>query len=133
MKPEMERMNASALRDKSVLDPEMNAVILYDRIDFETKANAILERVAHRMDEPKHWSVKPWRVDMLKLPSADEAALAEAAEGHLIVLAPCQIQSLFPWLAVIGGRSGQDASKSEWEQAEAGISSHPRRLWGRKS
>jgi hypothetical protein len=98
MKPEMKRMNASELGDKSVFDATMGAVIIYDTCDFAAKAKAMLERVAHRMDEPTHWSFKPWRADMLKVPPAAEAALAEAAEAHLIVLAVCQVQSLLSWL-----------------------------------
>jgi len=91
-------MNATAIRDKNVFDATMNAVIIYDKFDFAAKANAMLERAAHRTNETTHWSVKPWRVDMLKLPPAAEAALAEAVEAHLIMLAVRQIQSLLPWL-----------------------------------
>ena len=80
------------------MDATMNAVIIYDEFDYAAKANAMLERAAHRMDETTHWSIKPWRVDMLKLPPAAEAALAEAAEAHLILLAVRQVQSLLPWL-----------------------------------
>ena len=76
----------------------MNAVIIYDRFDFAAKARAMLERAAHETDETTHWSVKPWRVDMLKLSPVAETALAEAAEAHLIVLAVRQVQSLLPWL-----------------------------------
>jgi hypothetical protein len=94
----MKRMNATAIREENVMDATMNAVIIYDEFDYAAKANAMLERAAHRMDETTHWSIKPWRVDMLKLPPAAEAALAEAAEAHLIVLAVRQVQSLLPWL-----------------------------------
>lgn len=76
----------------------MNAVIIYDKFDFAAQANAMLERAAHRAGETTHWSVKPWRVDILKLPPAAEAALAEAAEAHLIMLAVRQVQSVLPWL-----------------------------------
>ncbi len=76
----------------------MNAVIIYDEFDYATKAKATLERVAHRTDETTHWGVRLWRVDVLKLPPAAEAALAEATEAHLIMLAVRQIQSLLPWL-----------------------------------
>ena len=76
----------------------MNAVIIYDEFDYATKAKATLERAAHRTDEITHWSVRLWRVDVLKLPLADEVALAEAVEAHLIMLAVCQVQSLLPWL-----------------------------------
>ena len=58
----------------------------------------MLERVAHGTGESTHWSIKLWRMDMLKLPSATEAALAEAADAHLILLAMLQSQSLLPWL-----------------------------------
>jgi hypothetical protein len=91
-------MNATSIRDESVFDATMNAVIIYERFDFATKANAMLERAAYRTEDTTHWSIKPWRVDMLKLPPAAEAALAEAAEAHLIVLAVCQVQSLPSWL-----------------------------------
>ena len=91
-------MNATAIRDENVFDATMNAVIIYDEFDFAAKVNAMLEHAAHRTDETTHWSIKPWRVDMQKLPPAAEAALAEAAEAHLIVLAGRQVQSLLPWL-----------------------------------
>ena len=76
----------------------MNAVIIYDEFDYATKAKATLERAAHRTDETTHWGVRLWRVDVLKLPPAAEAALAEAVEAHLIMLAVRQVQSLLPWL-----------------------------------
>ena len=76
----------------------MNAVIIYDEFDYAAKAKAMLERAAHRTDETTRWGVRLWRVDVLKLPPAAEAALAEAVEAHLIMLAVRQIQSLLPWL-----------------------------------
>jgi hypothetical protein len=98
IKPEIKRMSATAIRDENVFDATINAVIIYDEFDYATKAKATLERAAHRMDETTHWGVRLWRVDMLKLPPAAEAALAEATEAHLIMLAVRQIQSLLPWL-----------------------------------
>ena len=91
-------MNAIAIRDENVFDATISALIIYDKCDFAAKAKEMLERVAHRMAESTHWSVKPWRADMLKLPLAAEAALTEAAEAHLILLAVRQVQSLLPWL-----------------------------------
>jgi hypothetical protein len=91
-------MSATAIREENVFDATMNAVIIYDEFDYATKANAMLERAAHRMDETAHWGIRLWRVDVLKLPPATEAALAEAAEAHLIMLAVRQVQSLLPWL-----------------------------------
>ena len=102
----------------------MNAVIIYDRFDFAAKAKAMLERAAHGTGEATHWSVKPWRVDMLKLPPAAEAALAEAAEAHLIVLALRQVQSFFPWLADwlerwATCRQVQEAALAVWDSENA--------------
>lgn len=91
-------MKATAIRDKNAFDAITNAVIIYDTVAFAGKAKAMLERAAHRTGEIMRWNVKPWRVDMLRLPPASEAALAEAAEAHLIVLAVRQVQSLLPWL-----------------------------------
>ena len=76
----------------------MNIVIIYDKFDFAAKVNAMLERATHRTDETADWSVKLWRADLLKLPPTAEAALAEAVEAHLIMLAVRQVQSLLPWL-----------------------------------
>jgi hypothetical protein len=91
-------MSATPIRDENAFDAPVNAVIIYDKFDFAANANAMLEHAAHRTDEPMHWSVKPWRVDMLELPPAAEAALVEAADAHLIVLAVREVQSLLPWL-----------------------------------
>jgi hypothetical protein len=117
-------MSATAIRDENGLDATMNAVVLYDTFDFAGKANAMLERAAHWTDETTHWSVKPWRVDMLKLPPTAEAALAEAAEAHLMMLEQPQVQSLLPWLVDwlerwAAGRQVQDAALAVWDGGNA--------------
>ena len=58
----------------------------------------MLKRAAQRADETIPWCVSPWRVDILKLPPASEAALAEATEAHLILLALRRVQSILPGL-----------------------------------
>jgi hydrogenase maturation factor HypF (carbamoyltransferase family) len=99
IKPETKRVSATAIREGNAFDATMHAVIIYDEFDYATKAKAMLERAAHRTDKTTHcWSVRLWRVDVLKLPPAAEAALAEAVEAHLIMLAVRQVQSLLPWL-----------------------------------
>ena len=117
-------MSATTIRDDNAFEATMNAVIIYDRFDFAAKAKAMLERAAHGTGEAAHWSVKPWRVDMLKLPPAAEAALAEAAEAHLIVLALRQVQSFFPWLADwlerwATCRQVQEAALAVWDSENA--------------
>jgi hypothetical protein len=69
-------------------------VIIYDEFELAASANAMLARAADGMDERVEWSVKPWRVDLLSASPAAGAALAEAADAHLIVLAVRQDQSL---------------------------------------
>ena len=120
----MKRMNAAALRNESGFDATMNAVIIYDKPNFAAEANALLERAAHQTDQTTHWSVKLWRVDMLKLPPAADAALAEAAEAHVILLAVTQVQSLPPWLVAwlerwAVRRLVPDAALAVWEGGNA--------------
>ena len=50
-------MSATAIREENVFEATMNAVIIYDEFDYATKANAMLERAAHRTDETTHWGV----------------------------------------------------------------------------
>jgi hypothetical protein len=121
---ERKNMSAKAIPDANGFDGTMNAVVLYDTFDFAAKANAMLGRAAHWTDEITHWSVKPWRVDMLKLPPAAEAALVEAAEAHLMVLELRQVQSLVPWLVDwlerwAAGREVQDAALAVWDGGNA--------------
>jgi hypothetical protein len=94
----MKHMSATAIREENAFDATTNAVIIYEEFDYATKAKATLERAAQRTDETTHWGVRLWRVDVLKLPLAAEAALAEAVEAHLIMLAVRQVQPLLPWL-----------------------------------
>ena len=114
-------MGATTIRDNNAFEATMNAVIIYDRFDFAAKARAMLERAAHETDETTHWSVKPWRVDMLELPPAAEAALAEAAESHLIMLAVRQVQSLLlDWLERWARcRQVQEAALAVWDSGSA--------------
>ena len=89
-------MSATAIQDGNANDATLNAVIIYDTLDLALKAKVMLE--CGRTDEPTHWNVKPWRVDMLKLPPAADVALTEAAEAHLMLLAVRQVHSFLPWL-----------------------------------
>ena len=117
-------MSATAIREENVFEATMNAVIIYDEFDYATKAKATLERAANRTDKTTHWGIRLWRVDVLKLPPAAEAALAEAVEAHLIVLAARQGQSLFPWLADwlerwARCRQVQEAALAVWDGGNA--------------
>jgi hypothetical protein len=117
-------MSATEIRGDNVFEVAMNVVIIYDHFDFALNAKAILERVVHWTDETMHCSVKPWRVDMLKLPSTAEAALAEAAEAHLIMFAVRQVRQHLPWLVDwlerwARCRQVQEAALAVWDERNA--------------
>ena len=106
----------------------MNAVIIYDEFDYATKANVMLARAARRADETTQWDVKPWKLDMLKLSPTADAALTEASDAHLIVLALRQPESLpawlFAWLETWAEhRQVQEAALAFWHGENAGGSS----------
>ena len=118
-------MNATATRDENDFETRINVVIIYDKFDFAANANAMLKGTAHRTDATMHWSVKPWRVDMLELAPAAEAALVEAADAHLIVLAMREVRSLLPWLMGwlerwATRRQIQEAALAVWDGGCAG-------------
>jgi len=101
-------MSATTIRDDGVRDASLNAVILYDDSAIAAKANAMLETAAIRADEATLWSVKPWRFDLLRVPAGAEAALKDANEAHLMVLA-VRSQAALPgrvvnWLEAWAGR-----------------------------
>lgn len=76
----------------------MKAVIVYDKFSLATKAQALSQRALNRVDATTQWIVKPWRVTLLVLPGFGNAALKDAADAHLIVLASRQSVFLPPWL-----------------------------------
>lgn len=76
----------------------MKALIIYDDFTSAAKANAALQRSAHHLDMSIQWSVRPWRLDMLKFPPTAEEALDEAIDAHLIVFAGLTAQPLPAWL-----------------------------------
>src|SRR4029077_13046842 len=78
--------------------PNMNALIIYDNFSSATTAVATLQRAAHHAELDAQWNMRPWRVDVLRLPSAADEALREAADADLIVLAGPQAYPLPTWL-----------------------------------
>jgi hypothetical protein len=103
----------------------MNAIIIYDTLDYVMRATATLERVTHQADETIHWVMKPWRVDVLKMPPALEAALAEAMEARLIMFAVSRVESLLNWLSDwleqwARNRRIQEAALAIWDSGSLG-------------
>ncbi len=76
----------------------MNALIIYDNFSSATTAVATLLHAAHRAELDGPSNVKPWRVDVLRLPVAADEALKEAADADLIVFAGPQAYQLPTWL-----------------------------------
>jgi hypothetical protein len=76
----------------------MKALIIYDNLSSFAKANAALQHSAQNADVNVLWSIRPWRVDMLKFPPTADEALTEAIDAHLIVFAGRCAQSLPFWL-----------------------------------
>jgi hypothetical protein len=98
----------------------MNAVIIYEESDSAGTANALLQRASDHLGAATQWSVKPWRLDALKEPAFGLAALQDAADAHLIVLAvrrPTHTPSwLLTWLEVWAKRRHvQDAALAVFE------------------
>lgn len=76
----------------------MKALIIYDDFDSAFKANAVLQHSSFKADLAVKWSIRPWRVDMLKFPPTADEALTEALDAHLIVFAVHSAQSIPFWL-----------------------------------
>lgn len=101
----------------------MKAVILYSDFDCAVKAKVMLECAAHRADAALRWTVKPWRLDLLPLTA--EAALADAADAHLMLVV-LRHPLFFPgwlldWLEQwAAGRQVQDAALALLEAGNGG-------------
>lgn len=65
----------------------MKALIIYDDFASGVKASTAMHRAAYRAKVRVRLDIKPWRVDVLKLPLAADEALMEAVDADLIVLA----------------------------------------------
>jgi len=76
----------------------VKALIIYDNFACAAKASATLQHAACRANVSAHFNIKPWRVDVMRLPSVAEEALMEAADSDLIVFAGPRAYSLPAWL-----------------------------------
>jgi hypothetical protein len=80
----------------------MNAAIIYDELARAVKANTMLEEALFRAHEKVRWNVKPWPLNLLKLPPTATEALSDLKDVHLIVFAirPAQLlpTGLLDWL-----------------------------------
>jgi hypothetical protein len=91
-------MNATTIEDINALEAAMNAVIIYDDAACAAKARDVFERAARRADAVLRWTVKLWRLDMLTAHLTADAALMDATDAHLMVLALRHPLSLPAWV-----------------------------------
>jgi hypothetical protein len=76
----------------------MNVLIIYDNFSSATTAVTTLQHAASRAELDAPSNIKPWRVDVLRLPVAADEALKEAADADLIVFAGPRAYQLPTWL-----------------------------------
>jgi len=76
----------------------MKALIVYDNFTAAAKANAALLSSAENVAPTVQWTVRPWRLNMLKFPPTADETLNDAADAHLIVFAGRCAQTFPFWL-----------------------------------
>jgi len=76
----------------------MKALIIYDNFASAVRASVTLQYATYRGNAGAPCNVKPWRLDVLRVPSAADEALMEAADADLIVFAGPRAYSLPAWL-----------------------------------
>jgi hypothetical protein len=118
-------MSATAIRTEQVIETTMKAIIIHDDFELATKANGILGHAIRHADKTAQWHVKPWLVNLLTLTGIADAALSDAVDAHLIVLALRQSESLpacLPgWLEQWAvSRQVQDAALAVWDGGKGG-------------
>lgn len=81
-----------------VLNTNMKALIIYDDFASAAKATTALQQSALSANVNAEWSIKPWRTEVLRYPSAANQALVEAVDADVIVLAGFRAGSLPTWV-----------------------------------
>ncbi|HWY78598.1 MAG TPA: hypothetical protein VN281_23485, partial [Verrucomicrobiae bacterium] len=76
----------------------MKALIIYDDFTGAVRAGAALQRATWSANVNADWDIRPWRTDVLRVASAADEALKEAADADLIVFAGSGAYSLPVWL-----------------------------------
>jgi hypothetical protein len=76
----------------------MKALIIYDDFAGAARASAALQRATWIANVNADWDIRPWRTDVLRVASAADEALIEAADADLIVFAGFAAYSLPTWL-----------------------------------
>jgi hypothetical protein len=109
----------------------MNAIIFYEDLAVALEAKGTFQRAAFRADQTLGWNLRPWRLDLLRLPPVAKTVLTEALDASVLLfcLRPpfCLEPFVYEWLERLaaGGalgetglvvfRSGKDGSG--WDTA----------------
>jgi hypothetical protein len=75
----------------------MKALMIYDDFAGAARAGAALQNATWSANVSADWDIRPWRTDVLRVASAADEALIEAADADLIVFAG-SAYSLPTWL-----------------------------------
>lgn len=78
-------------------DSPMKALIIYDEPGSAVKADLVLQRSARNADFGVPWNINSWQIDLLKCSPTAEAALTDAVDAHLILVASCGAKSSTFW------------------------------------
>jgi hypothetical protein len=73
----------------------MKAIVIYEELEFTTRADAILHRVGGRAEINIEWTVSCWPVDALIEKKSAGKLLVQAQNAHLIVL-PANLARFIP-------------------------------------
>ena len=76
----------------------MKALIIYDDFASAVRASTALRQAAHRAKVRANWNLRPWRADILRFTPAADAALNDAVDADVIMLAGRRVYALPPWL-----------------------------------
>jgi hypothetical protein len=76
----------------------MKALIIYDDFAGAARAGAALQHAMWSANVSADWDIRPWRMDVLRVASAADDALIEAADADLIVFTGFAAYSLPTWL-----------------------------------
>jgi hypothetical protein len=63
----------------------MKAIVIYDDPAIATKAITALQRATHHQNATVKWNLRPWRIDMLKLPPTADHALIDGADAVALI------------------------------------------------
>lgn len=75
----------------------MNALIIYDELEWVLKAGNTLRRALHKANVSLSLEIKPWRTDILKFARAADKALEEAERADFIVFAGVRLDLVAAW------------------------------------